>query len=243
MDKCLPIAIFIGVDPRERVAANVLIDSLLTHSTTPLAITPLITPQLEQQGLYWRPKDPKQSTSFSFSRFLVPQLLNFQGWGIFMDCDMLCRADISELWALRDENYALMCVKHQHIPTETTKFLGEPQSAYPRKNWSSLMLFNANKCKTLTPQYVNNASGLELHRFHWLADQSEREDSNREDSDQAIGSLPPQWNHLVGVQEPDPSAKILHFTLGGPWFEGQNSFNNTEWFWARDQAMKLYQQP
>ena len=233
MSSCSPIPIFIGVDPRERAAANVLIDSLLTHSSAPLAITALITPQLEQQGLYWRSKDPKQSTSFSFTRFLVPQLLNFQGWGLFIDCDMLCCADITDLWALRDENYALMCVKHQHIPTQTTKFLGEPQSAYPRKNWSSLMLFNAKLCQTLTKDYVNSASGLELHRFQWLADCS----------DAAIGSLPQHWNHLVGVQEPDPNAKLLHFTLGGPWFIGEECPHSAKWFWAREKAMQLWQQP
>ena len=95
-----PIPIFIGVDPRERAAPNVLIDSLTQLSSTPLAITPMLTPQLEKQGLYWRTRDPKQSTAFSFSRFLVPRLMGYQGWAIFMDCDMLARGDIAELWAL-----------------------------------------------------------------------------------------------------------------------------------------------
>jgi lipopolysaccharide biosynthesis glycosyltransferase len=111
-----PIPIFIGVDPRERAATNVLIDSLTQHSSTPLAITPMLTPQLEKQGLYWRARSPKQSTAFSFSRFLVPRLMGYQGWAIFMDCDMLARGDIAELWALRDENYALQCVHHEHEP-------------------------------------------------------------------------------------------------------------------------------
>ena len=84
-----PISIFIGMDPRERAATNVLIDSLVDTSSAPLAITPLVTPQLEQQKLYWRQRDPKQSTAFSFTRFLVPQLMGFQGWAIFMDCDMV----------------------------------------------------------------------------------------------------------------------------------------------------------
>ena len=99
----LPVPIFIGYDPRERAATNVLIDSLYQHSSVPLAITPVVTPQLEAQGLYWRQRDPRQSTDFSFSRFLVPQLMGFEGWAIFMDCDMLCRSYIAELWALRDE--------------------------------------------------------------------------------------------------------------------------------------------
>ena len=139
------IPIFIGVDPRERAATNVLMDSLVQHSTAPLAITPLVTPQLEAQGLYWRRRDPKQSTAFSFTRFLVPHLMGYQGWAIFMDCDMLARGDIAELWALRNENVAVQCVQHQHIPNEAVKFLGEVQSAYPKKNWSSLMLLNCSR--------------------------------------------------------------------------------------------------
>ena len=235
-----PIPIFIGVDHRERAATNVLIDSLVAHSSAPLAITPLVTSQLQQQGLYWRSRDPKQSTDFSFSRFLVPQLMNFQGWALFLDCDMLCRADIANLWALRDANWALMCVQHQHQPSETLKFLGEVQSAYPKKNWSSLMLFNCSRCTALTPAYVNSASGLDLHRFHWLPE-----------GDATIGALPPGWNHLVGVQPaPEASADqggpaMLHWTLGGPWFRDQRCLGGelaAEWFGARADAMALWDQ-
>ena len=230
----LPVRIFIGYDPRERAATNVLIDSLYQHSSVPLAITPLVTPQLEAQGLYWRQRDPRQSTAFSFSRFLVPQLIGFEGWAIFMDCDMLCRSDIAELWAERSDDYALMCVQHEHVPAETVKFLGEVQSAYPKKNWSSLMLLNCDRCQALTPDYVNSASGLELHRFHWLGD------------DSLIGALPMErWNHLVDVQErplAEPSA-LLHWTLGGPWFREQRTMGGplaAEWFSARDDAMRLW---
>ncbi len=228
-----PISIFIGVDPRERAATNVLIDSLYQHSNTPLAITPLVTPQLEKQGLYWRAKDPKQSTAFSFTRFLVPHLMNYQGWAIFMDCDMLCRGSISELWDQQDESFSLMCVKHQHIPEEMVKFQGEVQSAYPKKNWSSLMLLNCNKCSALTPEFVNTASGLELHRFHWLS------------GDHEIGALADSWNHLVGVQKPEKGreASMLHWTLGGPWFHDQRTMGAVlaaEWFAARDEAFKLW---
>ncbi|MEA5398453.1 glycosyltransferase [Synechococcus sp. BA-124 BA4] len=232
-----PIPIFIGYDPRERAAANVLIDSLYQHSSAPLAITLLVTPQLERQGLYRRKRDPKQSTAFSFTRFLVPHLMDNQGWAVFMDCDMLCRGDIAELWAERNDDYALMCVQHQHVPAETVKFLGEVQSAYPKKNWSSLMLLNCGRCRALTPEYVNSASGLELHRFHWLA------------GDHEIGALPDRWNHLVGVQ-PAPMAGVdeggpilLHWTLGGPWFREQRTMGGhlaAEWFSARDEAMQLW---
>ena len=182
-----PIPIFIGYDPRERAATNVLIDSLYQNSSVPLAITPLVTPQLEAQGLYRRERDPKQSTAFSFTRFLVPHLMGYQGWALFMDCDMLCRADIKLLWDQRDDAYGAMCVKHEHVPGETVKFLGEVQSAYPKKNWSSLMLLNCSRCTKLTPDYVNTATGLELHRFHWL------------EGDHEIGSIKGGLNDMVGV--------------------------------------------
>ena len=133
---CPPIPIFIGYDPRERAATNVLIDSLYQNSSVPLAITPLVTPQLEAQGLFTRTRDPKQSTAFSFTRFLVPHLMGYQGWAIFMDCDMLCRADIKQLWDQRDDSYGAMCVQHEHVPGETVKFLGEVQSAYKFLNSS-----------------------------------------------------------------------------------------------------------
>lgn len=229
-----PIPIFIGYDPRERAATNVLIDSLYQRSSMPLAVTPLVTPQLETQGLYSRPRDPKQSTAFSFTRFLVPHLMGYQGWAIFMDCDMLACGDIAELWALRDERFAVQCVQHEHVPGETVKFLGEVQSAYPKKNWSSLMLLNCSRCTALTPEYVNSASGLELHRFHWLA------------GDQEIGALPEGWNHLVAVQEASKAsaAPLLHWTLGGPWFREQRTMGEAlaaQWFAARDDAFRLYE--
>jgi hypothetical protein len=228
------IPIFIGYDPRERAATNVLIDSLYQHSSVPLSITPVLTPQLEAQGLYWRERDPKQSTAFSFTRFLVPHLMGYEGWAIFMDCDMLCRTDIAQLWALRDERYAVLCVQHEHIPNETSKFLGEVQSPYPKKNWSSLMLLNTARCTALTPEYVNQASGLDLHRFHWLS------------GDHEIGALPQIWNHLVDVQEPalaEGGGALLHWTLGGPWFREQRTMGGAlaaEWFSARDEALKLW---
>ncbi|MFM7731894.1 MAG: glycosyltransferase [Cyanobium sp.] len=228
-----PIPVFIGYDARERAATNVLIDSLYQHSSAPLAITPLVTPQLEHSGLYQRQRDPKQATAFSFTRFLVPCLMNYQGWAIFLDCDMLCRGDIVELWAQRDDRFAVMCVQHQHIPNESVKFLGEPQTPYPKKNWTSLMLLNTSRCQALTPDYVNTASGLELHRFQWLA------------GDHEIGAIQGGWNHLVDVQEAGtaPASPLLHWTLGGPWFREQRTMGGrlaAEWFAARDDMARLW---
>jgi lipopolysaccharide biosynthesis glycosyltransferase len=147
-----------------------------------------------------------QSTDFSFSRFLTPYLSDYAGWSVFMDCDMVMLEDIADLWRLRDERYAVMVVKHVHVPKETIKFLGEPQSKYEKKNWSSVMLFNNARCRTLTPEYVNTASGLELHQFKWLA------------GDDLIGALPGRWNHLVGYDAPRSDAALLHYTSGGPWW-------------------------
>ena len=232
-----PIPIFIGYDSRERAATNVLIDSLYQNSTAPLAITPLVTPNLQAQGLFRRERDPKQSTDFSFTRFLVPYLMGYRDWALFMDCDMLCRGDIKSLWDQRDDRFGAMCVQHEHVPSETVKFLGEAQSAYPKKNWSSLMLLNCSRCKQLTVDYVNTATGMELHRFHWL------------EGDHEIGSLNSRWNHLVDVQETPAAAvdeggpQMLHWTLGGPWFREQRTMGGilaAEWFGARDEAMKLW---
>jgi hypothetical protein len=198
------IPVFIGYDTREAIAFSVLSFSIHARASEPTSIAPIMLSQLA--GVFERDKHPLQSTQFSFSRFLTPYLSGFTGWSLFMDCDMLMLEDIARLWALRDDRYAVMVVKHEHVPRETHKFLGMPQSKYSKKNWSSVMLFNNARCAALTPEYVSTASGLELHQFKWL------------ESDDAIGALPYRWNHLVGYDPPDPHAALVHFTLGGPYF-------------------------
>jgi hypothetical protein len=199
------IPVYVGFDPRETVAFHVLSHSIQARASQPVTIAPLMLSQLVR--ILTRERHPLQSTDFSFSRFLVPYLSGFAGWSLFTDCDMLMREDIASLWALRDERYAVMVVKHEHKPKETVKFLGEPQSAYEKKNWSSVMLFNNARCTALAPEYVNRASGLELHQFKWLA------------GDDVIGALPARWNHLVGYDAPRPDAALVHYTLGGPYFD------------------------
>ncbi|WP_143593515.1 glycosyltransferase [Synechococcus sp. 1G10] len=200
-----PVArVFIGYDRREEVAVNVLTASFQAHASIPVQIGQVRLDQL--RGVYTRERDPNQSTDFSFSRFLVPWLAGYQGWALFIDADMLCLGDIAELWALRDESMAVQVVKHQHECEEGLKFQGMPQTPYGRKNWSSVVLFNCERCTALTPEFVNTATGLELHQFRWLADRE-------------IGELPPEWNVLVGVQPIPAAAKVLHYTLGGPWFD------------------------
>jgi len=206
------INIFIGYDPREAASFSVLSHSIHNKASQPVRITPLILPQLH--GIMTRERDAKQSTDFAFSRFIVPYLSEFKGWSIFMDCDMLVREDIINLWSMRDDNYAVMCVKHDHKPKETTKFLGQQQTTYQKKNWSSVMIFNNEKCTALTPEYVNKASGLELHQFKWLH------------NDGLIGELPHKWNHLVGYDYYDTNAALVHFNVGGPYF---NEYKNCEY--------------
>jgi hypothetical protein len=198
------IRIFIGFDPRETVAYNVLAHSIQARASAPVAIAPLALSQLKQ--VLTRERHALQSTDFSFSRFLTPYLSGYEGWSLFMDCDMLMRDDVAKLWELRDERYAVQVVKHDHKPRETVKFLGSAQTAYAKKNWSSVMLFNNARCTALTPEYVNRASGLELHQFKWLA------------SDALIGALPHRWNHLVGYDAPTEDIALAHYTIGGPYF-------------------------
>lgn len=201
------IQVFIGYDPRETVAYHVLAHSILKRARGPVAITPLNLKHLKP--IHGRDKDPLQSTDFAITRFLTPFLSNYSGYSIFMDCDMLCLDDIYSLPFKDAEDIAVHVVKHNHVVPdgEQTKFLGAPQTAYKRKNWSSLMLFNNShdKCRQLTPTLVDMATGLSLHQFRWCkADE--------------IGELPRAWNHLVGVEPHNPGAKIVHYTLGGPYF-------------------------
>jgi len=198
------IRVFVGYDSREAVAFSVLAHSIHARASQPVSVTPLRLSELK--GIYTRPRNELQSTDFSFSRFLTPWLCDYQGWAIFMDCDMIALDDIASLWGLADERFAVQVVKHHHVPKERTKFLGATQTRYEKKNWSSVMLMNCARCRALTPDYVNGATGLELHQFKWLG------------SDDLIGELPARWNHLVGYDAPRPDAAIVHFTIGGPYF-------------------------
>jgi len=222
------IRVFIGFDPREAIAFSVLAYSIHARASAPIAIAPLMLSQLG--GLMTRQRHPLQSTDFAFSRFLTPCLSDYEGWSVFMDCDMLMLDDVAKLWALRDDRYAVQVVKHDHQPRETVKFLGQAQTQYPKKNWSSVMLFNNARCRALTPEYVSAASGLELHQFKWLADEA------------LIGALPRRWNHLVGYYEPTRDASLVHYTLGGPYFEEYRDCEYAAEWWAELDAMRHAEQ-
>ncbi|KAF5200903.1 Cdi-like protein [Thalictrum thalictroides] len=205
--------IFVGYDPREDLAFHVCRYSILKRATIPVEVIPIKQSDLRSSGLYWRDRGPTESTEFSFTRFLTPHLANFHGWAMFVDCDFLYLADIKELRDLIDDKFAIMCVQHDYTPKESTKMDGVVQTVYPRKNWSSMVIYNCGnqKNKILTPELVNSQTGAFLHRFSWL-------------DDHEIGSIPFVWNFLVGhnqVDENDPNTmpKAIHYTTGGPWFE------------------------
>lgn len=217
------INILVGFDPRETVAFHVLSHSIHARASEPVSIAPLMLSQLT--AVLTRTRHPLQSTDFSFSRFLTPYLSGYVGWSLFVDCDMLMLEDVAKLWALRDDRFAVLVVKHDHVPKEAVKFLGEPQSRYEKKNWSSVMLFNNARCSSLTPEYVNTASGLELHQFKWL------------EHDGQIGALPGRWNHLVGYNPPRRDAALVHFTLGGPYFDAYRHCEYADEWHAERAAM------
>ena len=215
--------IFIGYDPREKVAAILLKHLLLRDTPETLDIRFLNKEYLERAGLLYRPyetvngqmidsQDQKPfSTEFSFSRFLVPALMQWEGWALFMDCDMFPRTDITEIFKEYDDpDLPLYCVKHKYEPTDKLKMDNQIQSVYPKKNWSSIMLFNCDHelNKDLTPMVVNNKSGAYLQQFKWLPDR-----------DSIIGSIHEEWNWLDGHSPEDLEAKNVHFTTGGPWFK------------------------
>jgi lipopolysaccharide biosynthesis glycosyltransferase len=222
------IKVFIGFDERETVAFHVLAHSIHSRASQPVSILPVMLSQLKD--VFHRERNPLQSTDFSFSRFLAPYLCDYEGWAVFMDCDMLMRADIAELLKLRDDRFAVQVVKHNHVPKEGIKFLNATQTKYEKKNWSSVMLMNCAKCKALTPEFVNTASGLELHQFKWLA------------NDDLIGEIPKEWNHLVGYDAPNPDAKLVHFTIGGPYFDEYRNCEYAEEWFREQKAMQFVAQ-
>lgn len=217
--------VYIGYDPKESVAFYTLAHSILRRASIPVAIAPLMQSQLK--GMYTRARGPTESTEFSLTRFLVPALAGYEGWSIFMDCDMLCRTDIAALAKEigRQPDKAVLVCKHDYVPKTERKFLDQVQTKYPRKNWSSLMVFNNARCRALTPEYVNRASGLELHRFQWLRDED-------------IGELALEWNWLVGEYDFNPEAKIAHYTLGGPYFQAYRDCDYSDEWRAEFDSMR-----
>lgn len=204
--------VFVGWDRREVLPWHVLCHSIIENTSQPVSVAPVKLSHLPLT----RPVEG--STEFSLSRFLVPWLCGYEGLALFMDCDMLVSCDVAELFALHDGS-AVQVVQHDYTPKDAAKFYGNVQKPYPKKNWSSLMLFDCAQCTALTPEYVNTASPMALHQFQWT---------------DSVGSLPREYNHLVGEYDHDLDAKIVHWTNGGPWL---SKYSGTEyahdWIGAR----------
>lgn len=228
------LAIYVGYDPKESISWHVLVQSLMETTSYPLSIKPVNL--RNYTSIYTRTHDEKQSNEFSFSRFLVPYLMNYSGFALFMDCDMLVRSDVKEIFelALQNDDKAVHVVKHDYTPTNDVKYLGQKQYAYPRKNWSSVVLWNCShpKNKKVDLEFVNRASGAELHRFSWLTDDE-------------IGDLDLSWNWLVGEYKLETDArtvKNVHWTVGGPYFnEYVEADFAEEWFEMKEITVRCDQ--
>jgi lipopolysaccharide biosynthesis glycosyltransferase len=199
-----PIPIFVGYDPREAVAYHVCVNSIIRHASQPVCIVPLALNLFND----YKETHTDGSNQFIYSRFLVPHLMDYTGWAIFIDGDMIVRSDIAELWNLQNSYNDVMVVKHDYKTRMPVKYLGARNEDYPRKNWSSVILWNCNSFpnRQLTPKFIQHATGSFLHRFSWL-------------DDARIGELPKEWNWLPDEYGANPAAKLLHYTLGAPCFE------------------------
>ena len=204
------IKIVIGFDQRESVAYHTFCQSIIEKASSPISFMPLAINNLSD----YKETHSDKSNDFVYSRFLTPYLNEFKGWAIFADGDMICQADIKELWDLRDDTKALLVVKHDYQTKAHHKYLGNINENYPRKNWSSVILWNCGhpKHKILTPQFIANQTGKYLHRFSWL-------------NDDEIGELSKEWNWLAIEYPENKEAKLIHYTLGTPCFE---DYKNTE---------------
>lgn len=198
-----PIPIFIGYDPREAIAYHTCANSIIRHASKPVAIIPLALNLFND----YTETHTDGSNHFIYSRFLVPHLMSYQGHAIFIDGDMIVRGDIVELWNLANPYMDVQVVKHDYKTRMPVKYLGAKNEDYPRKNWSSVIIWNCNSWtnRRLTPDWIENATGAELHRFTWIPDDR-------------IGELPLEWNWLPDEYGPNTNAKLLHYTLGTPCF-------------------------
>jgi lipopolysaccharide biosynthesis glycosyltransferase len=213
------LRIFIGWDSRYPEPADVLRYSLRKHASNELDIRYLRLCELDLA----RAHDPRASTEFTYSRFLVPHLCGFRGKAVFMDSDMLCLGDIKELDDLEMEGCALRVVKHDYRPTNTVKMYGCEQSVYPRKNWSSLMIMNCEKLALWSKEVVETYSGAYLHRFQDIPDPQ-------------IGEIPETWNTLDWM---DSKTKLIHYTNGGPWLEEFRNHPHADvWYRARTEMLE-----
>lgn len=214
-----PIHIFIGYDAREAAAYTACCQSILSRATRPVQFTPLSANTFASE---YHEVHTDGSNAFTYSRFLIPAMCGFRGHAIFLDGDMILRTDIAELWDLRRYDMGVQVVKHDYATKYPTKYLGAKNEDYPRKNWSSVVIWNCGfgGNRVLRPEYVASKPGSYLHRFAWL-------------DDERIGALPYEWNHLTMEYPPNERAKLLHFTVGLPGFIGYSEQEGAD-EWRRE---------
>ena len=220
---------FIGYDAKEDIAYRVCKYSLMKRSPTNVKVTSLKLDELISKKLYTRSVDPLASTQFTYSRFLVPRLMNYEGWAVFCDCDFIFFEDVSNITKNLDQSKAVYCVQHDYTPKEKHKMDGQKQTIYPRKNWSSFIIYNCSheSTKKLTIDTVNSETGAYLHQFKWCKDNE-------------IGKLDERWNWLEGWTSNHNNSKpfAVHFTRGGPWFdEWQDVEYAKEWINEKDEYL------
>jgi len=225
----MTINFFIGYDAKEDIAYRVCKYSLLKRASVKVNVLSLKLDELISKNLYTRAVDPLASTQFTYSRFLVPKLMNYDGWAVFCDCDFIFFDDVANLMKNLDNSKAIYCVKHDYTPKEKHKMDGQKQSIYPRKNWSSFVIFNCShpSTKKLTIETVNSETGAFLHQFKWCQDDE-------------IGGLDEKWNWLEGWTSNHNNSKpsAVHFTRGGPWFlEWQDVEFAEQWNNERDEYL------
>ncbi len=221
--------VYVGYDSRENLAYEVCKYSIHKHNPD-IEVIPLKLQTMRELGIYTRDVDAKASTEFTFSRFFVPVLMDYKGWAMFVDCDFLFLSDPQEVFDLASKDYAVQVVKHDYKPKNTKKMDGQRQEIYPRKNWSSCVLWNCNHPMNirLDLKHLNEENGMWHHRFMWLEDEE-------------IGEIPHHWNYLTDwYKEPeDGKPKALHYTEGGPWFEHMKDCEYAkEWIDMRDEMFR-----
>ena len=221
----MKINVYIGYDGRQdsppkfndvkNPCYEVCKQSILNYNDK-VNIQPIKLDNLIDSGLYYRETDPLASTEFIYSRFLTPYLNNYDGIAVYCDSDFLWQCDINEVLDYYDEKYAVMCVQHDYTPKSDIKMDGVVQTTYPRKNWSSLMVFNCEheNTKNLTVENVNEKSPKYLHRMEWTDE---------------VGSIPITYNYLEGDYEYIENPKVIHFTNGGPWHETWDGDYKNKW--------------
>jgi len=223
-----PLRVFVGFDPREAVAFHVCVHSIIRHASVPVSITPLALNTLA--GFY--EETHEGTNAFVHSRFLVPYLCGYKGQALFIDGDMVLMDDVAKLFQYLPNDCDVAVCKHDYKTKHPVKYWGQPNKDYPKKQWSSVVLWNCSypANEALTPDYVAKASSQHLHRFEWIKDE------------RRIGSIPLEWNWLCDEQPHNETAKLYHWTLGIPAISAYEDADHCQiWFDELHRTTNVYE--